>query len=118
VLGGDSERHAGAGLRTQRLHHCVGRRPQNLNLRRRVERLGVGLRGTLTHNAHVELHRSRILMDLHDLHLGVLSIRVFVEGEQSWLASLDEVNESRHAAAFRLVGAELEPIRSDEDERA
>jgi hypothetical protein len=36
VLGVDAERHAGAGLRTQRLHYCVARRPENLNLRRCV----------------------------------------------------------------------------------
>jgi hypothetical protein len=57
-------------------------------------------------------------MDLHDGHLGALSVGVLVECEKARLASFDEVNESRHAAALRLVGARFEPVRSDEDERA
>jgi hypothetical protein len=48
VLGLDAERHAGASLRTQHLQYCVARRHEDLNLRRRVERLGVGLRGSPT----------------------------------------------------------------------
>jgi hypothetical protein len=60
VLGVDTERHAGAGLRTQRFHYCVARSPENLDLRRRVERFGVGRRGALTDNAHVKLHRRGI----------------------------------------------------------
>ena len=54
-------------------------------------------------------------MDLHDRHLGVLSIGVLVEGEQAWLADFDELDESRHAAALRLAGVGLEPVRRDED---
>jgi hypothetical protein len=107
VLGVDTERHSGAGLHTQGLHHCVARRPENLNLGRRVERLGVCVRGSLADDAHVELHRRRVRMDLHYRHLGALRIDVLVEGEQPRLASLDEINEPRDAAAFPLVGTWL-----------
>jgi hypothetical protein len=57
-------------------------------------------------------------MDLHDGHLGALRVDVLVEGDQARLASLDEVDESRHATALGLVGARFEPVRRDEDERA
>jgi hypothetical protein len=46
-------------------------------------------------------------MDPDDGHLGALSVGVLVECEKARLASFDEVNESRHAAALRLVGARL-----------
>ena len=103
---------------TRSVSTLVARRPKNLNPRRRVERLGVGLRGALADNAHVELHRSRIPMDLHDRHLRALGVDVLVESEQAWLARLDELNESWHAAALSLVGVGLEPVCSNEDERA
>ena len=48
-----------------------------------------------------------VRMDLHHRHLGALRIDVLVEGEQPRLASRDEINEPRHAAALLLVGAWL-----------
>src|SRR4029079_16503820 len=57
-------------------------------------------------------------MDLHDRHFGALPIDVLVEGEQTRLTRPDELDESRHALALGLVGARLEPVRGDEDERA
>src|SRR6478735_6727905 len=94
VLGVDAERDSCAGLRTQRLHHRVTRGPENLDLRRRVERLRVGLRGPLTDHAHVELHRCCVGMDLHDRHFGALRVDVLVEGEQTWLTCLEELDEA------------------------
>src|SRR3954471_11846404 len=110
VLGVDAERHAGAGLHAQRLDDCVTRRAEDLNLRRRVERLVVGLGGPLADQVHVELHRGRIRMDLHNGHLAARGIDVLVEGEQTRLPALDEVDESGHAAALRLVRGRLEPV--------
>jgi hypothetical protein len=47
------------------------------------------LRGALTDHAHVDLRRGRIRMDLHDGHLGALSVGVLVESEGGF-ASFDE----------------------------
>src|SRR4051812_19270966 len=57
-------------------------------------------------------------MDLHDRDFGALRIDVLVEGEQTRLAPIDELDEPWHAVTLGLVRARLEPVRGDEDERA
>src|SRR3954465_10545520 len=56
-------------------------------------------------------------MDLHHRYLVAGVVDVFVERDQSWLAGLDELNESRHAPALSLELPCFESVGRDEDER-
>src|SRR4051795_8520431 len=56
-------------------------------------------------------------MDLHDGYLVAGVVGVFVECDQSWLAGLDELDESRHAPALSLELSCFESVGRDEDER-
>jgi len=64
VLGVDAERDSRAGLRAQRLDHRLARVSENLDPRRRVERLRVRLHDSLTD--HVMARDAATLPDLLD----------------------------------------------------
>src|SRR6266571_2111121 len=67
---------------------------------------------------HVELHRRRIRMDLHDRELASLLIEEGVERDHPWLVRLDEVDQIGQVLSGFLELPRFDRRRADVDKRS
>src|SRR6476661_10159429 len=97
VLGVKGNLDALACLLLQSREHLLARLPEDLDPDRRVERLGIRRPCSLGDNRNVRLHRGGVRVNLDNRNLVSGFAHVLVEGDQAWLAGLDEFDETRHA---------------------
>jgi len=69
-------------------------------------------------DAHVELQRGRVGMELDNRDLRGFPIHVLVERDDPRLVRVDEVDETGNPRRLAVEHSGVEPIRGDEDERA
>jgi len=95
-----------------------GRCSEDPDTRGGLQRLGVGLAGTVTDDAQMEFEGSGVRMNLDDCHLAAFLVDVLVERDQPRLMGLDEAGQRRDALLLGVESAVPEPVGGDEDERS
>ena len=89
----DVQVYSRPGLLPEHPQDGFARRSEDLDTRGGLQRLGVGLAGTVTDDAQMEFEGSGVRMNLDDCHLAAFLIDVLVERDQPRLMGLDEAGQ-------------------------
>ena len=114
----DVQVYSRPGLLPEHPQDGFARRSEDLDTRGGLQRLGVGLAGTVTDDAQMEFEGSGVRMNLDDCHLAAFLIDVLVERDQPRLMGLDEAGQRRDTPLPGVESAVPEPVGGDEDERS
>src|SRR6516165_4850583 len=106
------------GLLPEHPQDSFGRRSEHPDTRGGLQRLGVGLAGTVTDDAQMKFEGGSVGMNLDDCHLAAFFVDVLVERDQPRLMGLDEGGQRRDALLFGVESAVPEPVGGDKDERS
>ena len=106
------------GLLPEHPQDSFARRSEDPDTLGGLQRLGVGLAGTVTHDAQMEFEGSGVRMYLDDCHLAAFLVDVLVERDQPRLMGLDEAGQRRDTPLPGVESAVPEPVGGDEDERS
>jgi hypothetical protein len=106
----DIQAYSRPGLLSEHPQDSFGRRSENLDTRGGLQRLGVGLAGTVTDDVQMKFEGGSVRMYLDDCHLAAFLIDVLVERDQPRLTGLDEARQRRDALLLGVESAVPEPV--------
>jgi len=118
MVGLEAQRHAGPGLTSQHFDDAVARCTEDLDARRRIDRLRVRACGALGNDLHVKRHRLRVRVDLDDATSVPSSFAYSLNAISAWLVRVDELDEAWQSRALIVELPRPEPVGGDENERS